>query len=405
MKTVILNKIPYVHGFSKYRLYQWDHLRIFIQDLIDTKQPIYSNAEHIRAGADWLLRALRCSPDGGLSRGYYFSKGWADSHVGCAGYAAETLFNVSQFLNDPQYQTAAEDICDWIVLNQLDCGGFHKNYIYEREPRILSTAEAMFGLLRAHDVVGDVKYLDSAVKAGDWLVSVQEKDGSWRKHNYIHKSDLFTYHTKTAFGLYKLFRATDERSYLESGINNLDWALTHQLDNGFFNHASMNGDRDPQSHLIAYVLRGLAEVGIGLKNNAYLSAVEKAIQAIMASYERLGYLPATYNREWGIYNDFYRRNVTTSCLCGNAEISIILQRLYEHTHKEKYFQFSAKLNEELKSLHDLRSKHDSIRGGLKGSSRIHGIYYERFAYPNWSVKFFIDALLLEEKNKLSIATQ
>jgi len=377
-------------------------MEIVLKDLFNCKQGILENKEHVREGANWLVRAHERSPDKGLSRGYYFSLGWEYSHVGCAGDAAETMFNASIYLNDVSYRSVAETICDWLVQIQLPCGGFHRSYVFEKEPRVLNTALAIFGLIRAFEVTNESIYLDTAVRAGDWVRSVQEDDGTWRKHNFIDKTNIFTYHTKTAYALCRLYSVTGNSTYLESCTRNLDWALTQQLPNGYFRYASMNGDRDPQTHLIAYVLRGLVETGIFINESRYISAVERSMQGIMESHRRYNFIPATYNSNWENYNAFYNEKVTTSCLCGNAEISIVSQRLFEYSGGEEYLNFSTILNNELKTMQDTRCHAENVRGGLKGSSKIYGIYYERFAFPNWSVKFFIDAILLEEKNKVHL---
>jgi hypothetical protein len=40
----------------------------------------------------------------------------------------------------------------------------------------------------------------------------------------------------------------------------------------------------------------------------------------------------------------------------------------------------------------LKAENPGIRGGIAGSTPIYG-HYERFTYPNWATKFYIDALL------------
>ena len=40
----------------------------------------------------------------------------------------------------------------------------------------------------------------------------------------------------------------------------------------------------------------------------------------------------------------------------------------------------------------LRAADPGVRGGIAGSAPFYG-RYERFTYPNWAAKFYIDALL------------
>ncbi len=44
----------------------------------------------------------------------------------------------------------------------------------------------------------------------------------------------------------------------------------------------------------------------------------------------------------------------------------------------------------------LTAKSPGVRGGIKGSHPIWGAY-EPYEYPSWAVKFFSDALMLEER--------
>jgi hypothetical protein len=52
---------------------------------------------------------------------------------------------------------------------------------------------------------------------------------------------------------------------------------------------------------------------------------------------------------------------------------------------------------------DLKTSNLNIRGAIAGSYPIHG-RYERFKYPNWAAKFFVDALLMldEVKNRRTL---
>ena len=49
----------------------------------------------------------------------------------------------------------------------------------------------------------------------------------------------------------------------------------------------------------------------------------------------------------------------------------------------------------LKGLQNIKSKNEGIRGALGGSYPIWGDYMT-YAFPNWAVKFFADALMIQE---------
>jgi hypothetical protein len=54
-----------------------------------------------------------------------------------------------------------------------------------------------------------------------------------------------------------------------------------------------------------------------------------------------------------------------------------------------------KSNNYLRGVQALNTKNQDIYGGMFGSYPIHG-GYGRFEILNWAVKFYIDALMLEE---------
>jgi hypothetical protein len=65
------------------------------------------------------------------------------------------------------------------------------------------------------------------------------------------------------------------------------------------------------------------------------------------------------------------------------------------TEQEGYRQAAQRILDFLTRLQSGNNTPASIRGGLSGSHPIWGRYL-RWRYPNWSVKFFLDALLQEQ---------
>ena len=70
-------------------------------------------------------------------------------------------------------------------------------------------------------------------------------------------------------------------------------------------------------------------------------------------------------------------------------------RLYQMTGKQAYLDGLRTTNAALVRVQYLHTDHPGIHGGIGGSEPIHGVY-GRFEILNWAVKFFIDALMLEQ---------
>ena len=70
--------------------------------------------------------------------------------------------------------------------------------------------------------------------------------------------------------------------------------------------------------------------------------------------------------------------------------------LFRSTNHAKYLKGALAINKYLRSIQSLTIKNQNINGAVAGSYPIWG-GYERFAYPNWATKFYVDALMLEKK--------
>jgi hypothetical protein len=77
-------------------------------------------------------------------------------------------------------------------------------------------------------------------------------------------------------------------------------------------------------------------------------------------------------------------------------MALVWFRLFDLTGDDKYRRGALAAVEFVKQKQNLTSSNPGIRGGIPGSAPIWGPY-ERFKYPNWAVKFFIDALLVKRR--------
>jgi hypothetical protein len=77
-------------------------------------------------------------------------------------------------------------------------------------------------------------------------------------------------------------------------------------------------------------------------------------------------------------------------------------RFYEMNGNSLYHAAARRSIQFVARTQNLKSSHLETRGAIAGSYPIFG-WYERFAYPNWAAKFFVDALLrLHQVDRASI---
>lgn len=357
-------------------------------DLLGYNQKFISLDMHIKAAIDWICFASDVHRNGGVSLRYSLIKGWSSSYPETTGYIIPTLIEYSKLSKCEEHLKRAIRMAEWELSIQNSDGSFYGGALGSRYSKfVFDTGQIIFGLIAAHRVTGEEKFLKGAVKAGNWLKDVQDNDGKWSKytfHNIRH-----SYYSRVAWALAELSEYVEDRTYSTAAYKNIRWVLNKKEGNGWFNNAGFIEDAHatPYTHTIAYTIRGILETGILLKNREFIDASFSSGKALHKLMRSDGSFNGTYDKNWNSKNYY-------SCLTGNAQISIILMKLYIIYQKKDYFEKAKSINRYLCSCQKLKG-YPETRGAIAGSRPIWG-KYQRFAYPNWAAKFFVDALLLEK---------
>lgn len=359
-----------------------------LKDIFKLHPRIYSNEIHLKKGIHWLVHAQKITNDGGVSSSYSLIFGWKFSYPETSGYIIPTLFDYYNISRNTYYLEICKDIADWECLMQLKNGGFQGKAINKQKKAIIfNTGQILLGLVRVYKELNNQQYLDCAIKAGDFLVKNQEKDGNWKKHCFNNISH--TYNVRTAWSLLELFLITKNIKYKESAIRNLNYAFHQINENYWFLNNSFKKKRFPFLHTISYAIRGFLESGIILENDTFKNVALNSSMKLLNFYEKFKFLPARFNHKWES-TDFY------SCLTGDAQLSIIWLKLFQ-IYKEKRLLINAmKLNNYLKLKQIINIRFKDVDGAIKGSDPIWG-KYNMYNFPNWATKFFCDTLMLENK--------
>ncbi len=369
-------------------------LKLILKDLFKINSRIHSNIFHIQKGIDWLIHAQKCTDDDGISLGYSIFFGWGHSYPETSGYIIPTLINYFKISRNNHYLRISKRVIDWLCSIQLENGGFSGGATVKKgTPSIFNTGQILFGLINAFKEFKNSRYLVSANKAGNFLISNQGKSGVWSKYCYFNIPH--TYNVRTAWALLELYILTENDKYKEVAIKNLEWASRQINKNYWFKKNTFYQKENPLLHFICYTIRGFLEAGKILDDENLKLIALNSSEKLLHYYERKNYLPARYNSNWESSNSY-------SCLTGDAQLSIIWLKLYEIFKEEKFLINAIKLNNYLKSKQIIDNSCKEINGAIKGSDPIWGDYM-RFSFPNWATKFFCDALILEDKIRLNIS--
>lgn len=360
-----------------------------IRDFLNKRYSSYSNEIHIKSAVEWLSNAQKQNNDGGVSALYSLFDGWAPSYVETTGYIIPTFFNYADVSKKYFYRQEAIQMADFELRNQLKSGAFpgagRKN-----TPIVFNTGQVIFGLCRAYEEMHEEKYKIAVERAANWLLSVMDEDGCWRKNEYLNH--IHTYNTRTAWALLHAHKITKNAAYKEAAEKNIEWALTQQLQNGWFQNNGFYPEQEPLVHTISYSISGILEAAIYSRKKKYFEAAIKAATPLVKAQREDGSLAGSFNKEW-------KSSVKWSCLTGNSQMSIIWQKLYAITKGEKFLNAAKKSNAYMKTMQNLHSKNQEIRGAIPGAFPIYG-WYAPFCFPNWAAKFFVDALMLEDYPKM-----
>jgi hypothetical protein len=348
-----------------------------------------TNQDHLSATMDWLCRAQDATSDGGVSAAFdVVASTWYPAYPETTGYIIPTFFDYAAYNGDGSFRTRAIRMADWLLSLQLDNGAFPGPPWLEPKgkPVVFDTGQIIQGLVRTFEETGKTQYLDAALRAGDWLVEVQEADGSWRRFDMDHPH---TYNTRTAWAMLLAEQAGQSDRYRSAVRKNLDWVLSQQTQEGWFNNASFKPGEAPLTHTLAYTVEGLLEAGRILSDQQIIEAARLTADALRSRLTQDGYLRGTYSSGW-------QSEVSWGCLTGNAQMALIWLTLYEMTSDPSYLRVATQANRALKEVQSRFASSPGIRGGVAGSYPIYGDY-GHYLYLNWAAKFFADSLMREER--------
>jgi len=340
--------------------------------------------QRLSAAIHWIEYAHAAMGDGGISKGFDLLRNrWAPSYPETTGYTIPTLLNAAVTLERPELRALALSLADYLLKSTTPEGGVGHWASLRPYPIVFDTGQVLFGWLAAFDASGDERYLGAAMRAGDWLVSVQDSSGSWKGHQHLGVEKVID--TRVAWALLELYCYTHQDSYRQAAVRNLEWAKQQQDTDGWFQRCAFVEGEDPSTHTLAYTVEGLFECGCLLNEVRHIKAAQLTADALLIRQHSDGRLASTYCSTW-------RETSRSSCLTGNCQMSCLWLRFYNLSGDIRYLDGARKAITFVAATQDLRTSNANIRGAIAGSYPIYG-RYERFKYPNWAAKFFIDALL------------
>lgn len=345
----------------------------------------------VRESVAWLGRAqdYSASRDGGVARHYSLMTGWSTSYPETTGYVIPTLLDYAASHGDQEARARARRMLDWLVGIQFPEGGFQGGVVgaTPRVPVTFNTGQILMGLARGAAEFGE-EYLGPMRRAADWLVRTQDPDGCWRRHpTPFAEPGEKVYETHVSWGLFEAGRVEPGAGYAESALRQVRWALGHQRENGWFANCCLSDPRQPLTHTLGYVLRGVLEAYRFTSDDELLAASRRTADGLLSALGEDGFLPGRLDDRW-------RGTVRWACLTGTVQIAYCWLALYGATGERRYRDAAFAANCYVRRAVAVEGPAET-RGAVKGSFPVDGGYCT-YEYPNWAAKFFIDSNLLEQ---------
>jgi hypothetical protein len=341
----------------------------------------------LEAAIAWLVRTHEQTGHRGSSKGVNLIRGWLPAFPETTGYVIGTLLTYANRYGKPDLVEHAIAMGDWEIEVQCPDGGVMQGLITETPKSIaFNTGMVLHGWLDLHEQLGEQRHLEAAQRAGESLTSTLDADGAWRG-DAAYLGIATTYHSRVAWALLRLGIQLDDESIREHAISNLEWTLRQQQTNGWFANCAFKTGATPNTHSIAYTLRGLLEAGILLGDDRYIDAVSRTSAQLVEQLEEIGTLPARFDSDW-------RPRAWFLCLTGLVQLGDVLLKLATVTGDDRTRAAGARLVRQGAARQERAP--GPVTGALPGSFPIFGLYAP-MQYLNWATKFLADALMTLEQ--------
>ncbi len=326
---------------------------------------------------DWLRQAFTATGGRGFAHSYRPLSGWAKAYPETTGYLIETLLRYSARRGEADLRRMAEASADWLCAIQRPDGAFPALLAGNPNPSVFNTAQILFGLTQT-----DRK--TAALRARNWLVGALESDGSWRQAAY-QPGFTPSYYTRAVWGVLYSLETWPQPEIQEAMRRALRFYANRILPNGAVADWGFFPNRPAFTHTLAYTLEGFLESALLLAEPEILDKTGRAMEALAERIRKDGRLAGRYDLQW-------RGDFSFQCLPGLAQCSLLFARWYALHGQPHCRALSVQLLETLLPHQYVRGP-AGVRGAIAGSAPIWGPYL-RFRFPNWGVKFLLDAWLV-----------
>jgi hypothetical protein len=349
----------------------------------------------LEAAVAWLCRTHDATGRQGSSKGYSLLHGWLPAYPETTGYLLGTLLEHARRRTDrPDLVERAREMGDWELRIQEPDGGIMQGSVdtVPRRSIVFNTGMVLHGWIDLEQA-GHGGYEEAAARAAAFLVDHLRPDGTWAPA--VEFSGIpHTYNSRVAWAMLRWARMRGDDRAEAAARRQLDWVVSRQRSNGWFDDCVFKPGMSPSTHGLAYTLRGLLESHVITGEPGWLAAVERTSEALIRKLEVLPRLLASYDDTW-------TPTASHACLTGTAQLGGVWLRLFRVSGDPRWLNAGLKAVEAAARRQE-RGPMPNIGGALAGSFPVWG-RYAPLQYPNWATKFLADSLMLYEDSRSRLA--
>jgi hypothetical protein len=386
LNTIALNTIINKHGFKiifhdfkKYYLCRGKITFTTINPWINKTYSIKEREDSLENSLSWLLYNQSLSKVNGFGT-FNLLKGWSVSDPVTSGNILSSFINYYFQNPDENLLQKIAQCSDWLVNSQNSTGYWQINKdasIYNQRS-VIDASQIIIGLLSVYSMIKKDEYLNSAIKAGEWLCEILSKERSWNNSAFL----IF----ETSHSLADLFLVTNNFKYKDFALHQVDTAIDSYLcPTGMFDESNI----DHSSFTIAGIIDSLFRCGLILEQQKYLDISFIVANSLFSIFNKKKYLPGKFDMNW-------KQTTNYIDMQGCAKFSIVLMNLYEYTKNIQYLNSALKINDFLISC-QCKLNDKNIHGAIPDFFPFWGNYSS-----DWNSRFLLDALLLEQRCLKSI---
>jgi hypothetical protein len=356
---------------------------------MNSPQSTFRYAEHLRATLDWLLHSIEAG-GGGSSAHFSPLRGWSAPYPETTGYIIPTLLEAARTQKDQRYQEAALRAGQWLLSLQCPDGAWPGGlYAVGRPqgPSVFNTAQIIDGMVALARLQPEGPWMQASARAAGWLAAGVDSAGLWQVGNYRNGVNP-SYYAQVAWPMLQAWQLSGDDAVRAAAERVLARIVELRTRHGSIAGWGFDPGKPAFTHTIAYTLRGLIESAGALENwPAYGQPCEDALERLGRKAEfGNGRLPGAFQDDWRPVNWY-------TCLTGNAQVALCLLRIEQRANDLRLVNAATKLVDSVCANQRIRGVGNSRRGAVGGSAPLWGRYMF-MRYPNWAAKYHADALMM-----------